>query len=403
MIFSKSQLSLFPDFNIYSAPILFLSLQGLFFAGLLLFRFFKEKELHQLFIGLILLITCYHQTSYVLGFMGWYDTYKTTKINYFLIDMSLALAPLIYLFIRSISTAAVGFQKRELLHFIPFIILVFIKIGIYLFDSHQDGFDSVQNGWSVVNVQWKYLDPLLVMVSIVQMVVYLVLSFQMFLNYREKIRQFFSNAFKHELNWLFIFLVVYTVLFTYQSLQIFVNFFVKDLSWRQEWWYYFFTGLVIIWVGMKSYFTDLGELKNTDLEEYLSSSELRHLTSVNNDFKKTGSNNSEKLKSIELFMNSERPFLDPQLNLVSLSKQLKMTREELSEIVNNDFGFRFNDFINRYRVDEFKSRVRNGDHQSLSLLGLAFECGFNSKTTFNRTFKKHENSSPTQYIQSLDS
>ena len=61
----------------------------------------------------------------------------------------------------------------------------------------------------------------------------------------------------------------------------------------------------------------------------------------------------------------------------------------------------FNDFINEYRVKAFKTAVENGKQQKLSLLGIAYECGFNSKATFNRVFKKFAHSSPSDYLKSL--
>ena len=78
-----------------------------------------------------------------------------------------------------------------------------------------------------------------------------------------------------------------------------------------------------------------------------------------------------------------------------------MNRAEVSEIINSGFGKNFNDFVNDYRIDQFKKRLQQGDNKQLSLVGLAFDCGFNSKATFNRVFKKSVQLTPTQYLQSL--
>ena len=74
---------MFPIFNGQSTPLLILALQGLIFALLLLFRFKRKTNFSDLFLGLILFVTCYSQTCYTLGFIDWYDTFRTTKINYF--------------------------------------------------------------------------------------------------------------------------------------------------------------------------------------------------------------------------------------------------------------------------------------------------------------------------------
>ena len=78
---------MFPDFNRWSLPLLILVLQGLIFVVLLLSRYYKKRNISDLFLGLILLLTCYSQICYTVGFMGWYDEFRTTKINYFLINI----------------------------------------------------------------------------------------------------------------------------------------------------------------------------------------------------------------------------------------------------------------------------------------------------------------------------
>ena len=92
---------MFPDFNRWSLPLLILALQGLIFVVLLFIRYFKRRNISDLFLALILLLTSYSQTCYTIGFMGWYDAFRTTKVNYFLINIGIALAPLIYLYVKS--------------------------------------------------------------------------------------------------------------------------------------------------------------------------------------------------------------------------------------------------------------------------------------------------------------
>ncbi len=107
------------------------------------------------------------------------------------------------------------------------------------------------------------------------------------------------------------------------------------------------------------------------------------------------------IKAIINLMEREKPYLHPDLNLSELANQAGLTRGQLSEIINSGFQMNFNDFVNSYRVNAFKGMLKEGKHEQLSLLGIAYECGFNSKATFNRVFKKLTNFSPTQYLQSL--
>jgi len=125
----------FPDFNIYSTPLLLLTLQGVIFTFLLFKRYYINKNISDLFLAFILLITCYHQTTYTIGFLEWYDTYKNTKVNYYLVNLSLALAPLIYFYFTSITHPKKVFVKKHLLHFIPALLLIIIKTIILIYDA----------------------------------------------------------------------------------------------------------------------------------------------------------------------------------------------------------------------------------------------------------------------------
>lgn len=97
----------------------------------------------------------------------------------------------------------------------------------------------------------------------------------------------------------------------------------------------------------------------------------------------------------------EKIYLDPELNLKQLADKTYLNRGEVSEVINLGFGMNFNDLVNQFRITEFQQRLKSGAHEQFSLVGLAFECGFNSKATFNRVFKKEVKLTPTEYLNSL--
>ena len=102
----------------------------------------------------------------------------------------------------------------------------------------------------------------------------------------------------------------------------------------------------------------------------------------------------EKLKN---YMKAEKPFLNPDLNLPQLAKDLDIPSHHLSQVINKNIELNFFDFINQYRIEETKAKMVDSKYSNLSLLGIAFESGFSSKSAFNRVFKSLTGETPTQY------
>ena len=389
----------FPNFNIYSTPLLVLVSQGVIFGLLLLGRYRRRHVVSDLFLALLVLITCYHRTTYTIGFMDWYDTYRNTKINYWLIYLGLALGPLIYFYVKSITRANFSFRKKDLWHFLPVLVYVLYRVFIFIYDANQPGFDDSQNGYLMTELEFNYMGVFFEALFVAQHLLYLAFTFQLYYNYRSRIQQYFSNTYRLELNWIRNFLFLYAFLFVYSVVQQLVIVSIVELSWIQKWWYQFFSALVVIYIGIKGYFTDTTTLSklNIDINE-----EVVPASSAKKPQKSFNSELTAKVDSVREYMEIKKPFLNPELNLVDLANDLDMSRAQLSEVINAGFAKNFNDFINEYRISAFKAALQEGRQEKLSLLGIAFECGFNSKATFNRVFKKFANTSPTEYPQSLN-
>nr|WP_262908766.1 helix-turn-helix domain-containing protein [Hymenobacter translucens] len=104
------------------------------------------------------------------------------------------------------------------------------------------------------------------------------------------------------------------------------------------------------------------------------------------------------LARIRRALEDEQLYLNPTLTLAELSAHTGLASRLISFTVNKGFGLPFNDVVNGYRVEAVKRRLANpADVARLTLLGIAFECGFNSKTTFNRIFKQFTGLAPSDY------
>lgn len=114
-------------------------------------------------------------------------------------------------------------------------------------------------------------------------------------------------------------------------------------------------------------------------------------------FKLTNRESKKYLKKLIEVMEREKPYLDPELTLPRLAKKINVGKEVLSQVINRELYLNFNAFLNRYRVEEAKKKLRDPKENRFVVLKIAFDVGFNSKSSFNAVFRKMTGMSPSQY------
>jgi len=107
------------------------------------------------------------------------------------------------------------------------------------------------------------------------------------------------------------------------------------------------------------------------------------------------------LGRLEERMRAARPWLDPDLTIEDLARALGVPRHHITQVINGKLGKNFYRYINEYRVDEVKRKVALGEAERLSILGVALDSGFNSKSSFNEAFKGIMGSTPSEYRKSV--
>jgi len=105
------------------------------------------------------------------------------------------------------------------------------------------------------------------------------------------------------------------------------------------------------------------------------------------------------ITKIEAQMISEKLWLDSTLNLTDLAEAIDIPTNKLSQVLNEYIGKNFYDYVNNYRLEYFLKLCQEPTSKKYTLLSLAYECGFNSKTTFNAFFKKTLNTTPSEYFK----
>ena len=106
------------------------------------------------------------------------------------------------------------------------------------------------------------------------------------------------------------------------------------------------------------------------------------------------------LENLLKFMKDEQPYLDGKLSLAQVAESMDISTNHLSQVINENLNRNFFDFINGYRVELVKQKMLDSANSNLTLLGMAYDSGFNSKSSFNSIFKKSTGMTPSQYLQS---
>ncbi len=117
-------------------------------------------------------------------------------------------------------------------------------------------------------------------------------------------------------------------------------------------------------------------------------------------YKKSGLNKAKADKiyaDLADYMQNKKPYLDADISLFNLAEMLHVQTNHLSQVINEKENLNFFDYINGFRVNAVKQQILDGKLAEHTLLGIAYDCGFNSKASFNRAFKKYTGVTPTEF------
>lgn len=378
-------------FNPRSVILFICILQGVIFALLLFWRSSQKKTLADFWLGVLLIVMCSSLLTHFVGFAGVYDANQ--NLTFFPFEIVFAHAPVIYLYVQSLTNARRGFGKRDLLLFVP--TFVYLSYRFVLFWQ-----DLAFKDWYNANLQNIYIAPPQSILLFVWNLAFLYFSIKHYRRYRSWLNDNFSDTELVKFNWLRNFLYLFVFVFLCNAAFEFTDAFLFNLSFYQ----FYYLNLIIAFLTY--YLAIAGFLRSQTIEVNfaeqieLSQPKAAEDNEIEVQPRKTpvAESELEKLKAnLQILMIGEKPYLEPQLTLADLSKQLGLNQNVLSHVINQGFGKNFNDFINEYRVAEVKEKLNSQSAKNLSLLGVAFECGFNSKATFNRAFKKIAGVSPKDF------
>lgn len=375
-----------PEINFYNprSLILFVCiLQGVIFACLLFVRSFRQKKMSDLWLGGLLLVMCSSLITHFIGFANVYD--NNQWLTYFPFQIVFAHAPIIYLYVKTLTNEKRGFQNKDLLLFIPAIIC-----WAYFFILFLQTMDF--KDWYGDNIQGAYVTPFLDISLFLWNACFLYFSITHYKQYRNWLDENFSDTELIKFNWLRNFLYIFAFLFLLESVFDVVGLF-RNISYIQAYYLKLIIALAIYYLAIAGY------LRSKTIEIDFSPKKIETDETPKN-LLETNELESAKTKLLEL-MQTEKPYLDSQLTLKELSTNLGVNTSVLSHTINKGFDKNFNDFINEYRIAEFKKALEKDSTNDETFLSIAFDCGFNSKATFNRAFKKFNGISPKEFQEQI--
>lgn len=304
-------------------------------------------------------------------------------------------APLLFLYILSLTGSKVSI-KTLLIHLGIYIIYVVV---FFMLQQQDHVALTATNGYFQMPAnppQWMqyYAIPLAI-----SGLVYCIWDLVLLRRHRQTIVALFSFDEKINLKWVRYIVYSYLILFLLASFLIFGATQFQLFPIENAFAFVGITlSLMLIAFGFYA-FRQTAIFSNVD-GRTISYSELQNATSEKASYSKSGLTD-EKIKSIAdqltKHMEIEKPFLNEDLDLPLLAEQSGISQPHLSQVINQQLKMNFYDFVNRYRVEEAKKKLSSSEFSHLSILGIAFECGFKSKSSFNRYFKKYTGSAPSAF------
>ncbi len=402
------------DFNAYSSPLLPGFLQGVVFAFILCLRGYREERVSDYFAALLLLAGSLYVGQWMLGFADWYDAHdwRTTLMFYVKWKNLLAFGPLIWLYFRALTNTDFRWQRKYWWHFLPLLLTLTQPVAVFLYDwgywwlLKGEAFTYFYNTRGPA-AEWnnQFNSPIFTIVyviSVVHLLVYLVRTLLDYRKYRSYLAREFSNAeqltFKSLRLTLYLMLagVLLTVLLDVHNL-------LYSTSYIESWDSFFvmsvFTYLISIqFLAINPRLTRALRFE-PGAEEDVPVASLP--ASTEDVTTKTDPELAAWAEKLERRFAVHQDYLNPDLKLGDLAESIKTNSSVLSRVINSSYGMNFNDFINSRRCEAFLQAIAAGEHRQHTLLSIALDCGFNSKSTFNRAFKKHTGKSPGSAIREL--
>lgn len=388
-------------------------MHGFVYAILLWRKSIANETIADRWLSIFLFLCVLYIAPWMLGFAGWYDNQPYRDVLFYVpFHHIYFIGPVIFFYVQSLLNPSFKFGKKEWVHLIPGILYLIYSLVIVITDKlilHKyyfldDGADRDFDTWYQLS-------------GYVSMIVYFLASIRYYNLYKKLLVQVLSYAESVLFKWIRNFLIAFLSILIVRFILFIVSFLV-DLRYWDTWWYYFAFSIAFYYIAVTGYAssvitkmpftTNLFTAKPALLLQYAQTDseifEEAEIIDVETNPVKEKEDDSfikEWKEKILKEVVAGKLYAEPELSLTDLAKKVNTNASILSKAINKSFGMNFNDFINFYRVQAVIEKLQAGEQRSQTLLGIAYDCGFNSKATFNRAFKKVTRITPKDFIADL--
>lgn len=157
-----------------------------------------------------------------------------------------------------------------------------------------------------------------------------------------------------------------------------------------------------MWIGISTLVYWMGYIglsKSQLLEERIALRQQRENIVKEKIIPKKTTATIETYKKLNNAIESKKLYLNPELNIEGLAKELDLKANTISQLINQNTDYNFNDYINSLRVEDVKKMLEHPDYANYTIVAIGLEAGFNSKASFYRVFKKFEGMTPSEYLK----
>jgi AraC-like DNA-binding protein len=375
--------------NIYAIILLMTLVQSLLFSLILIVRGITQNIKSDFLLSLLILIMGLSTIPHLFGWMGisvlWNDlTFYPWN------GFELAVLPTLFLFLQSRLNTQLQFSWKDLKHY-----WLYITYVIYHFAVAVQGKEFAKWWWFEVNNRYN-IDALFSFLNVSLFAFYMWRFSKIYKDYQSWSANRYSNLPLLSIAWIRNFIVAY---FFFIAIDVGLTIMKLTIGAQYDkmWWAY------IANLGLTYYISIYGLNKKpfTGLDFEIPQQIQVESEQVENVEKQPFSQEEIDHWRLTLRKHFEttKPYLNPELRLSELALHFNINISSLSTLINLCFDQNFNDLINTYRIEAFIQKVNEGGLKHFTLMSLAYDSGFNSKTTFNRAFKKHTSISPTEFLK----